>query len=94
MGFDRRGREFHIGGMAKIVEEPELLTPEQREAVRGVLRDLQALPQGTILTMEEIAALVHRLPGRPKSWTSADVIREARGPLPEDDPHFLHDRGR
>lgn len=92
MGFDRRGREFHIRGMAKIVEEPEL-TPEQREAVRGVLRDLQALPEGTILTMDEIAALVHRLPGRPKSWTSADVIREARGPLPEDDPDFLRPVG-
>ena len=80
--------------MAKTMEEPFVLTPEQREAVRGVLRDLRALPEGTILTMDEIAALVHRLPDRPRSWTSADVIREARGPLPEDDPDFPYDRGR
>jgi hypothetical protein len=59
------------------------MSPENQEAVRSVLRDLQALPKGTTLTLEEVAAFVHRLPGRPANWTSADVIREARGPLPE-----------
>jgi hypothetical protein len=74
-----------------VLRKPFELTPAQREAVEGVIRDLQALPKGTILTMDEIAALVARLPGRPKTWTSADVIREARGPLPEDDPDFPDD---
>jgi len=68
-----------------VRREPAEMSPEKKDAVRSVLRDLQALPKGTTLTMEEVAAFVHRLPGRPADWTSADVIREARGPLPEDD---------
>jgi hypothetical protein len=71
-----------------VPRKPFELTAEQEEAVDGVLRDLHALPPGTILSMDAVAALVARMPGRPKSWTSADVIRAARGPLPEDDPDF------
>ncbi len=70
--------------MAKTLER----TVQEDEAVRQVLRELQALPPGTTLTHEEVIAYVRRLPRRPNDWTSADVIRELRGPLPEDDPEF------
>lgn len=40
------------------------------------------------LTNAEVFGLLDRLPERPPSFTSADVIRELRGPLPEDDPDF------
>ncbi|MEA2464580.1 MAG: hypothetical protein QOJ98_2327 [Acidobacteriota bacterium] len=76
-----------------VRREPVEMSPEQTEAVRSVLHDVRALPKGTTLTIEEVAAYVHRLPGRPADWTSADVIREARGPLPDDDT-FVHDRSR
>jgi hypothetical protein len=59
-----------------------------QEAVEAVLRDLRALPPGTTLTNEEVLAFITRLPRRPSSWTSADVIREMRGPLPDDDPEY------
>lgn len=68
-------------------------SPEHREAVEAVLRDLQALPKGTLLTMEEVVAFTRRLPRRPSDWTSADVIRESRGPLPEDDPEYQRNHG-
>lgn len=86
--------------MAKTVEEkhevmseeqakaPVKLTPEQRAAVEEVLAELRALPKGTTLPMSEISRLLRKMPGRPRNWTSADVIRELRGPLPEDDPNF------
>jgi hypothetical protein len=73
--------------MAKTMDEPVRveLSPAQKEAVQELIRDLKALPKGTVLTMDEVAAFARRMPGRPSNWTSADVIREARGPLPEDD---------
>jgi hypothetical protein len=80
--------DFELVDGKYVPRKPFELSPEQAEAVEGVLRDLRSRPKGTILTMDEIAELVARLPGRPKTWTSADVIREARGPLPEDDPDF------
>jgi hypothetical protein len=69
-------------------------TMEQEEAVDQVLRELHALPPGAKLTNEEVIAFVRRLPQRPSDWTSADVIRELRGPLPEDDPEYQRNHGR
>lgn len=86
--------------MAKTVEEkhevltdeqakaPVKLTPEQRASVEEVLAELRALPEGTTLPMSEISRLIRKMPRRPRTWSSADDIRELRGPLPEDDPNF------
>ena len=45
------------------------------------------------MTADDWISVFKRLP-KPDGWTSADYIRELRGPLPEDDPEFqrLHDR--
>jgi hypothetical protein len=61
---------------------------QDEEAIESVRRELAALPPGTKLSNEELFALLDRLPRRPSDWTSADVIREHRGPLPENDPDF------
>jgi len=50
-----------------------------------LLRELDAIPAGTMLTDEQILAFTRRMPPLPADFTSADVIREARGPLPDDD---------
>ena len=71
--------------MAKTEEETE-----RAAAVQEVLRELHALPEGA--TNREVFAVLAKLPRRPREWTSADVIREARGPLPEDDPLFADRR--
>jgi hypothetical protein len=63
-------------------------SPQEKKAVEQVRRELEALPEGTKLTNEQVLAFVERLPRRLDTWTSADVIRELRGPLPEDDPFF------
>jgi len=55
-----------------------------QEAVREVLRDLEARPAGQKLTWDELIGFIRRLPKMPEGWTSADDIRELRGPLPED----------
>jgi hypothetical protein len=68
--------------MAKTAEK----TTQDRQAMEEVRRELQAR-RGT-LSNEEVFALLQKLPPRPASWTSADVIRELRGPLPADDPDF------
>lgn len=69
--------------MAKTVEELE------KQSVEEVLAELEAMPPGS-LSGEELLAYVRRLPKPklPPGWTSAEVIRELRGPLPEDDPEF------
>ena len=72
--------------MAKTVEEVE-----KEQVVLEVLRELEALPPGKKLSGEEMMAFAKRLPklgNMPEGWTSADDIREFRGPLPEDDPDF------
>ena len=61
-------------------------------AVREVLRDLEARPAGRPLTWDEMMAFIRRMPKMPEGWTSADAIREARGPLPEDGTIFPDDR--
>lgn len=72
--------------MAKTVEDIE-----KKQALREVMRELEALPPGKKLTSEEWLALAQKLPklgNMPEGWTSADDIREFRGPLPEDDPDY------
>ena len=67
--------------MAKTAEKTYDMT------IRDVARELEAR-RGT-LTNEEIFALLRRAPPlMPPGSSSADDIRELRGPLPEDDPDF------
>lgn len=68
--------------MAKTIEKDQ-------ETVEQVLAELRALPAGS-LSGEELVSYIRRLPkpDLPAEWTSADDIRELRGPLPEDDPVF------
>ena len=76
---------MHCVVMAKTVEEKT-----QEEALKELLRDLEALPPGHKMSGEEWLSYVRRLPkpDLPEGWTSADDIRELRGPLPEDDPEY------
>lgn len=69
--------------MAKTLE----MTERERK-VQEALRALDAYPPGYKLTGPELAAILRMLPGMPEGWTSADYIRELRGPLPEDDPEY------
>ena len=71
--------------MAKTEEETE------KDVLREVLRELESMPPEKKLSGDEWLALAKRLPklgNMPEGWTSADDIREFRGPLPEDDPDF------
>jgi hypothetical protein len=68
----------------------EEMTARERMAAE-VLRELNARPPGQKLTREELVSLLGRMPGLPPGWSSAEYIRELRGPLPEDDPDFQHD---
>lgn len=62
---------------------------QEQEAIEAVLRDLRAVPEGTQLTNEQqLFAIIQRLPPMYGGFSSADVIRELRGPLPKDDPDF------
>ena len=72
--------------MAKTAEETE-----REQVIAEVLAELKALPPERKLTGEEWLALAKRLPklaDLPEDWTSADDIRELRGPLPDDDPLY------
>ncbi len=73
--------------MAKTLER----TARDQEAVEQVHRELQALPSGTTLSWDEVMSYVRRIGIKmPEGWTSADDIRELRGPLPDDDPDFVN----
>lgn len=61
---------------------------EREQKTAELLRDLEALPPDHKFTPEEFLAFVRRMPKMPEGWSSADDIREMRGPLPEDDPEF------
>jgi hypothetical protein len=67
----------------------EEMTENQRK-VAEILRDLEARPPGKPLTGDELMSFIRRLPklDLPDDWTSADDIRDFRGPLPEDDPEY------
>lgn len=60
-----------------------------QESLEQLLAELRAIPTGS-LSGEAWLSYVRRLPkpDLPEGWTSADDIRELRGPLPEDDPDF------
>lgn len=63
--------------------------PEQRETLRELLTELEALAPNEKLTSNQLADLVNRMPPLvPEGWTSAGDIREFRGPLPDDDPDY------
>lgn len=67
--------------MAKPAEDAR----DQGE-VEQVRRELEARTPGTPLTWEETMSYVRRMGLKmPDGWTSADIIREYRGPLPGDD---------
>lgn len=71
--------------MTKTLEEKD----KERENADQLLAELRALPSGS-LSGEKLLSYVRRLPkpDLPEGWTSADDIRQLRGPLPEDDPDF------
>jgi hypothetical protein len=67
--------------MAKTAEKTYDLTWQD------LARELDA--RSSPWTNEELFALLRRVPPlMPPGWSSADDIRELRGPLPEDDPDF------
>lgn len=67
--------------MANVAEKSE------REAIyEQLLAELRARPEGKPLTGEELMSFIRRAPKMPDGWTSADDIRDFRGPLPDDDP--------
>ena len=66
--------------MAKTLEKKE------ESAAAQIIRELEALPPGYKLTDEEFLSYVRRMPKpKPGGPTSAEIIRELRGPLPGDD---------
>jgi hypothetical protein len=71
--------------MAKTAQKDE----KGQESAEQLLAELRAIPSNS-LSGEEWLSYVRRLPKPvlPDGWTSADDIRELRGPLPEDDPDF------
>jgi hypothetical protein len=72
--------------MGKTVEETE-----RDQVIAEVLAELKAMPTGKTLSSQEWYDIVKRLPKlgtMPEGWSSAEDIREMRGPLPEDDPDF------
>lgn len=65
--------------MSKTIEQEE-------SASAPILRELKALPEGYKLSFEELMSYVRRMPKpKPGGPTSAEIIRELRGPLPGDD---------
>lgn len=66
--------------MAKTAERTE----RDQEVVRDILRDIEARPAGE-MTWDEVMSYIRRMPKMPTGWTSADIIREYRGPLPDDE---------
>lgn len=75
--------------------EPRKLTEQEQEQLRQLHRDLEKLPPGHKLTFAEWLEYAKRMPQLvPDGWTSADDIRELRGPLPEDDPEYQRNYGR
>ncbi|HEX2062067.1 MAG TPA: hypothetical protein VHK90_15095 [Thermoanaerobaculia bacterium] len=71
--------------MAKTVQQ---LSDEELERLRQMKRELDALPEGHMLTPDELLYFVSKMPKMPEGWSSADDIRDFRGPLPEDDPEY------
>ncbi|HYH08598.1 MAG TPA: hypothetical protein VEK11_16200 [Thermoanaerobaculia bacterium] len=74
--------------MAKTIEDLELQTLHEAQ------RELDALGPDHVLTPDEFAYFVSKMPKMPEGWTSADDVRDFRGPLPEDDPEYQRNFGR
>ena len=72
-----------MAGMAKV----DPFTERERKAAE-VLRELESHPPGYKMTPGELMAIIRKMPGLPEGWSSADDIRDLRGPLPEDDPEL------
>ncbi|HEX2835446.1 MAG TPA: hypothetical protein VHW00_20710 [Thermoanaerobaculia bacterium] len=73
--------------MAKVVEMTE------RQAIaEKVLAELRARSGQSPLTTDEMLAFAAKLPGMPPGWSSADDVRELRGPLPDDETAVSDDR--
>jgi len=71
--------------MAKTEEEVA-----KDQSLQEIIAELEAMPPNS-LRGEALLAMAKRIPklgNMPEGWTSADDIREFRGPLPEDDPDF------
>jgi hypothetical protein len=69
-----------VVAMGKTAEKTE----RDQEVVRDILRDLEARSQEP-MTWDEAMSYIRRMPKMPAGWTSADIIREYRGPLPDYD---------
>lgn len=75
--------------MSKVIEKTAA------EAVADVQRELDALVPGATLTDEEFLSLLRRLPKvETVGPSSAEIIRELRGPLPDDDPEYQRNHRR
>ena len=71
---------LHCGDMGKTMERTE----RNQDVVKEILHDLESRPPGP-MNWEEMMSYIRRMPKMPAGWTSADIIREYRGPLPDDD---------
>ena len=79
---DRADGRLQSDDMAKTLEEIE------SDAIRQVLDELSALPPDYEMSPQEWVSYIRRLPKSADQTSSAEIIRELRGPLPEDDPDF------
>ncbi|MDQ3281865.1 MAG: hypothetical protein M3Q69_10690 [Acidobacteriota bacterium] len=68
--------------MAKTVETPDL------SAVRELLDRLNAKGPGYVMTMDEVREYVRRMPKMPPGWSSAEDVRDFRGPIAGDDADY------
>lgn len=68
------------------IEKDEMAERDRKAG--EVLREYRERRKDGRLTPDEMMELISKMPGMPDGWTSADYIRELRGPLPEDDPEF------
>jgi hypothetical protein len=66
---------------------------DRRAMFEQLLAELRARPEGAPpMSTDEWLSYLERIPPRDDNWSSADLIRELRGPLPADDPDFPDDR--
>jgi hypothetical protein len=61
---------------------PQKLSDAEVEAIYDELRHRPDL------TFSRVCELLHMLPPTGVTQSSADIIRELRGPLPDDDPEY------
>jgi hypothetical protein len=66
--------------MAKTLAAPVATPLRDQEKVKELLRELEALPEGHILSDEELSSFIRRMPKMPEGWTSAVYFDDERGP--------------